>query len=126
MFVVGALLGLALGFPTAYALLRDNSAGDDTKQASLINESRHALENSKPDQALAALLEAERLNPKNETIQNNLCVALIQLQRYDAAIAACNAAIRLKDDFQLARNNLAWAKSARDRARATAAAPSKP
>jgi Flp pilus assembly protein TadD len=128
MFVVGALAGLALGFPTAYGLLRETSAvpttDEEARLASLISAGAQAL-NSDPDRALAQLLEAERLNPRNPTIQNNLCVALTALHHFDAAIVACNAAILLKDDFQLARNNLAWAKSTRDRAKATAAA-SKP
>jgi Flp pilus assembly protein TadD len=128
VFIVGVLAGLALGFPAAYALLRPTSAaaGEEAKVASLITQSRQALDSSKPDRALALMLEAGRLNPKSEIVQNNLCVALNELEHFDAAIVACNSALLLKDDFQLARNNLAWAKSARDRAKATAAAPSKP
>jgi predicted O-linked N-acetylglucosamine transferase (SPINDLY family) len=126
LFVVGALAGLALGFPAAYALLRPNTAAQTKKMAFLISDSQEALGSSKPERALALMLEAGRIDPESEVIQNNLCVALNLLEHFEAAIVACNAAIRLNDQFQLARNNLAWAKSARDRAKATAAAPSKP
>lgn len=130
MFVVGALAGLALGFPAAYALLRENSGaargGDDAKLGSLITESQQALSTSNPEHALAVLLQAVNLNPKNDAVQNNLCAALNELQHFDAAIVACTEAVLLKDDFELARNNLAWAKAARARAQATAAAPPQP
>ena len=40
---------------------------------------------------------------------NNIAAASASLHRYDEAIAAAQRAIALKPDFQLAKNNLAWA-----------------
>jgi Flp pilus assembly protein TadD len=130
IFIVGALAGLALGFPAAYALLGRNSAlttaGDDAKSGFLITDAQQALNTSNPDRALALLLEAAALSPKNEVVQNNLCATLNELHHFDAAVVACNAALRLNSDFELARNNLAWAKQSRERVKATAAAPAQP
>jgi Flp pilus assembly protein TadD len=129
MFVVGALVGLALGFPLAYALLPADSAvaraSGEAKSALLLTESQQALGSANPERALALLLEAAGLNPKNEIVQNNLCATLNELHHFDAAMVACTAAISLNEGFELARNNLAWAKAARDRAQAavTASAP---
>ena len=40
----------------------------------------------------------------------NLALGLAALGRWDEAIAAAREALRLRPDFQLARNNLAWAE----------------
>ena len=40
---------------------------------------------------------------------NNIAAAYNSMSRWDEGISACQEAIRLKPDFQLARNNLAWA-----------------
>jgi tetratricopeptide (TPR) repeat protein len=79
----------------------------------MIEQSRQALSAAQPERALSVLREAERVDPKNASIQNNLCVAFMGLGKHDEAIAACNAAIGLQPDFQLARNNLAWAQQER-------------
>ena len=130
MFVVGALAGFALGLPTAYALVRENSAaataGDYARAGQLITESQEALRASQPERALASLLEAARLHPQNEVVQNNLCAALNELHHFEAAIVACNSALSLNKDFVLAKNNLAWAQGASERAKVAAAAASKP
>jgi Flp pilus assembly protein TadD len=133
LFVAGALAGLALGVPTAYGLFRASSEqrvevpSKSTEVVHsallrLIPESQAALANDQPQRALDMLLEAERIDPKNAVVQNNLCVAYIGLGRHDAAIAACNAALLLDQSFQLARNNLAWAQSARTKAAQAASA----
>jgi tetratricopeptide (TPR) repeat protein len=137
MFVTGVLAGLALGIPAGSALSRvtasegaaaasQGAAMPSPELARLIGESQTRLNEKQPERALAALLAAERLDPKNELIQNNLCVAYMDLGRPDAAIAACKTAILLNGDFQLARNNLAWVQSTRDKASHAAAPPSAP
>jgi Flp pilus assembly protein TadD len=130
LFVVGALAGFALGAPVAYALLPADSAAataaDYAKAALLITDSQQALNTANPERALALLLEAVRISPKNEVVHNNLCATLNELHHFDAAIVACNSAILVNEDFELARNNLAWAKGQRDRAKTTAAAPARP
>jgi tetratricopeptide (TPR) repeat protein len=138
----GAVGGLAIGVPLGSALLGANTeqpvaavapapavvapaalaaVAADSKLTAMIEQSRQALNSAQPERALLVLREAERVDPKNPSIQNNLCVALIGLQRYDEAIAACNAAIGLQQDFQLARNNLAWAQAERTKAQNTSA-----
>lgn len=115
-FVAGGLLGVAIGVPGAYALSRDVQVPDapsleDHRLAWLISESVHDLSSAQPERALPMILAVQRIDPSNADNENNLCVAMIGLHRYVEAIDACEAALRLKDDFQLARNNLAWAKS---------------
>jgi 4-amino-4-deoxy-L-arabinose transferase-like glycosyltransferase len=55
--------------------------------------------------------EAVRLTPTDARAFNNLCVAYNGLHQWQAAIAACEQALKLQPDFQLARNNLDWARS---------------
>lgn len=147
----GAVGGLAIGVPVGSSLLGDNpeqpalaaarapaavapaalaAVANDGKLTAMIEQSRQALNSAQPEAAISVLREAERVDPKNATIQNNLCVALIGVQKYDEAIAACNAAIGLQPDFQLARNNLAWAQSVKAQSaspagKAEAATPAK-
>jgi tetratricopeptide (TPR) repeat protein len=49
--------------------------------------------------------------PQNAFAWNNLCSALNAQERYQEAIHAGEMALKYKADFQLAKNNLAWAKS---------------
>jgi tetratricopeptide (TPR) repeat protein len=123
----GALLGLAFGVPGGYALSQGPATAlptqvDELRLVSLINESRRALALEQPAYAVSLLRAAEALNPRNAALQNNLCAALNGLRRFDEAIAACRAALLLQPDFELARNNLAWAQA--ERAQAMASAPS--
>jgi Flp pilus assembly protein TadD len=131
-FIAGTLVGLAFGVPSGHALLRggDHSpspaalvpapprapAPHEVSVVALIDEGRQALRNGKPERALATALEAERLDPNDANVKNNLCAYLGELHRYDEAIAACNAALRLQPGFQLARNNLAWMQAERSKA----------
>ncbi len=52
-----------------------------------------------------------KLNANNPYAYNNICSAYNKLKEWDKAIAACDKAITLKPDFQLAKNNKAWAES---------------
>jgi tetratricopeptide (TPR) repeat protein len=136
-FAAGALVGVALGVPSGYALLVVGDHSDvpragvsvparalpsvQSSVASLIEEGRHARRNGQPEQALAAALQAERLSPNDANIKNNVCAYLGELRRYDQAIVACSAALRLQPDLQLARNNLNWVQAERVRAGAPSA-----
>jgi|GEM_PF-3232024 len=128
--VAGALLGLAFGFPGAYALFHSLNEDPvrkarelvDVQVSRLLSQSDQALKSGQPQRAILLLSDAQRIDSKNESIQNNLCVAYTGLGRYDDAIAACNFALLLRADFQLARNNLAWAQSERARTQTTASA----
>jgi tetratricopeptide (TPR) repeat protein len=132
-FIAGSLVGLAFGVPSGHALLR--GGGDESPSAvlvpvppravaphegsvaSLIDEGRQALRNGQPERALATTLQAERLDPNDANVKNNLCAYLGELHRYDEAVAACNAALRLQPGFKLARNNLEWVQAERSKAR---------
>ena len=41
---------------------------------------------------------------------NNIAAGYLAMQRWDEAIAAAQKAVAMQPDFQLAKNNLAWAK----------------
>ena len=53
--------------------------------------------------------EALKIAPGDAGAYNNLCTAFGGLRQWTQAVAACREAMRLKPDFQLARNNLEWA-----------------
>lgn len=59
-----------------------------------------------PD-ALRELLLAEKLDPKNEMVQNNLGLAYFFRERYDLAAQHLHRAIELNPSFTEARNNYA-------------------
>jgi hypothetical protein len=122
VFAAGLLLGALIAVPLAYLLpARESASLPEVRIQSLLDQSQKALADAHPEQSLAALIEARRLAPANEAVQNNLCVAFTLLHRFDEAMAACDAALRVKPDFQLALNNRAWATA--ERAKAAAAAP---
>ena len=70
-------------------------------------------------EAVVAANAALVANPNSADAYNNLAVAYMGLNRIDEAIAAARDAIRLRPDYQLARNNLAWFE--REKAAAQAA-----
>jgi len=53
---------------------------------------------------------ALKLNRKSADAYNNICSAYNNLKKWNEAIGACQQALKLKSDFQLAKNNLAFAK----------------
>jgi tetratricopeptide (TPR) repeat protein len=61
--------------------------------------------------SLTAARHAVALDPKLAEGWNNIAAADASLHRWDDAMAAAQKAIALKPDFQLAKNNLAWAAS---------------
>lgn len=134
-FVAGGLAGLAAGIPLAYALFRASpdsfaavtvfgAQAEDPKVTAVVTASHEALVAGKPEQALELINAAKHTAPRSAPLQNNLCVALIRLGRYDDAIAACNTALTVDPHFQLARNNLSWAEQERAKRRAASASVS--
>jgi len=61
-------------------------------------------------ESIAASRAALALRPSYAEAWNNICAAYNKLGRYDNAGAACEEALRLKSDFQLARSNLQYAR----------------
>jgi len=57
--------------------------------------------------------KAIALKPNGPGAYNNICSACIHLKKYDEAIKSCNKAIELLPDYQLAKNNLDWAKNSK-------------
>ena len=55
--------------------------------------------------------EALKIAPDDASAYNNLCTAFGGLKQWTQAVIACREALRLKPDFQLARNNLDWVQS---------------
>jgi len=55
-----------------------------------------------------------KLKPDYSLAYNNICAALNNLGRYEEGIKACQEALRIDPDFQLAKGNLNWALSAKE------------
>lgn len=55
--------------------------------------------------ALRELLIAERLDPKNEVIQNNLALAYFMRERYELALQHLQKALEINPQYTEARNN---------------------
>jgi Flp pilus assembly protein TadD len=128
--------GLALGIPAGHALLRDRAESvlvaaraepllpsdpPQSRASALVEEGRRALRGGQVERALELAREAERLEPDNANIKNNVCAYLGKLRRFDEAVSACQGALELQPDFMLARNNLTWVRS--ERAKGGASSP---
>ena len=76
-----------------------------------INRSLLQYRQGQHEQAIASAKHALQLDPNSAEAWNNIAAGNAGLHRWDEAIAAADRAIALKPDFQLARNNRAWAVS---------------
>ncbi len=61
--------------------------------------------------SIAMSQRALTIGGESAVVYNNMGAAYCELGRWAEAITALNAALRLKPDFALARNNLAWAQA---------------
>jgi Flp pilus assembly protein TadD len=59
---------------------------------------------------IAACRAALDLRPNYAEAWNNICASYNKLGRYEEAAAACEQALRYKSDFELAHNNLQYAR----------------
>jgi tetratricopeptide (TPR) repeat protein len=59
---------------------------------------------------IAACRAALELRPNYADAWNNICAGYNKLGRYEEAAAACEQALRYKSDFELAHNNLQYAR----------------
>lgn len=127
----GVLIGAALAVPIAYALLR---LSPDTPPAppkgrsaaaldALLDAGLRSLSRKDAEGALLVFRAAEIFYPRNAPVQNDICVALNELRRYEQAVKACEKALAIDPIFSLARNNLAWAREQRAKARSAGATP---
>jgi len=64
-----------------------------------------------PWQCIAMARMALAILPTSAEAYNNIAAAYEDLGMWEEAVQAAKEAIRLKPDFQLAKNNLAWSES---------------
>lgn len=99
----------------AEALAHDHQPAEretpPTTFATLLTRSLTLYQEKDYPASLQAATAAAKLDPNSAEAWNNIAAADASLQRWDAAIAAAQKAVALKPDFQLAKNNLAWALS---------------
>lgn len=84
------------------------AAKSNPTPANQINLSQAYINANKPGRAVPVLQMALATDPKNEIAWNNLCVAHTLLQDYMPAMDACNHALQIDPNYQLAKNNLKW------------------
>jgi tetratricopeptide (TPR) repeat protein len=124
-FVVTELADLAdiMGAPGAGPVLPRHFETLIANQAkALLNESMTLYDQRRYAEALDAARGAVSLDPTFAEGYNNMAVGFAGLAMWDEAIAAAEEAVRLKSDFQLARNNLAWVRQERAKAGASTSA----
>jgi protein O-mannosyl-transferase len=102
------------GWPEPRRLLDTVRAADTPER--LVNESLAHYRAHRYREAVAAARRAVTLKPGSPEAYNNIGAALNEMGLWDEAIVNLNVALRLRPDFQLARNNLAWAERQRKRA----------
>ena len=76
----------------------------------LIDESLVLYRSGDFRQSIVLAQAALEVDPSSAEAWNNVAAAHAALHEWDQAIAAAQKAIALKPDFQLAKNNLAWAR----------------
>jgi tetratricopeptide (TPR) repeat protein len=72
---------------------------------------------NQPGRAIPLLVTMLADDKNNADAWNNLCVAHAMQMSYNLAVDDCNHALHLNPQFQLASNNLKWAKDGIDQAR---------
>jgi protein O-mannosyl-transferase len=105
---------LSLGnAPAAQALANDSAITHSPAQSSdyWLNVSLGEYQKKNYQASIDAAHRALQFNPTSVLAYNNLGAAYAALSRWDLAIQNDQQALRLKPDFQLAQNNLAWALS---------------
>ena len=83
----------------------------------LIGESLVLYRSGDFRQSIVVAQTALEVNPSSAEAWNNVAAAHAALHEWGPAIVAAKKALALKPDFQLAKNNLAWARSRRATAR---------
>jgi tetratricopeptide (TPR) repeat protein len=81
-----------------------------------INLSVAYINGNLPVRAIPILDSIVAEDGKNAIAWNDLCVAHTMQMDLNVAIEDCNTAIRIAPDFQLARNNLKWARDENQKA----------
>lgn len=84
----------------------------------LLNQSLEQYRTGQFQASIASARAALKQNPRSAEAWNNIAAGYASLRQWDDAITAAQHAVALKPDFQLAKNNLAWARSEKEKARA--------
>ena len=86
------------------------TAENDSKNMNLVLNLTEKLYSSKRyDEAISYCEKAIAFESKNKYIYNNLCACYNQKGEWLKAKSACEKALILDPNFQLAKNNLNWA-----------------
>jgi tetratricopeptide (TPR) repeat protein len=126
LFFLGACLLLAscnkskedqlktmLGLPQNQAGEKLDPVANAEKNPSFDNEIAAGLSLSqagKSDKALVYFQRALKKNPTSSLANNNVCAEYNALHNWNAAISHCEKALQATPDFQLAKNNLKFAR----------------
>ncbi|HXI11550.1 MAG TPA: tetratricopeptide repeat protein [Thermoanaerobaculia bacterium] len=86
-------------------------AAEDPGYVALVNSSLDLYKRGQFAESISAAKRALRINPQGGRAYNNICAAYAAQRMWDEAIEACNAALAIDPAFELAKNNLAWAKA---------------
>jgi len=99
-----------------YALSKkDTSIDPKIKMQSFLNLSFAFYNAGNQEKTIEFANKVLAIDQNNIVAYNNLCVAYIQLKEFDKAIVAAETALKIAPDFALAKNNLAWAKSQKNK-----------
>lgn len=108
-YVLAGLLVLLVYPATQWLLRRSGPTVAEAEVARLrLQDSFRHYQAGRHAEAVDAARAAIAADPGSADAYNNLAVASQALGNTDAAIQAATEALRLRPDFQLARNNLAW------------------
>lgn len=82
------------------------SPQDKKKAAASINLGEAYMGGGNYTAALGELLKAEKLNPNDPILHNDLGLVYMAKEKYDLAVVHFEKAVQLKPDYSLAKNNL--------------------
>lgn len=74
----------------------------------ILEQAQLYMDKNQPQKALSLLESAVFINPSHPHIFNNLCAFYGIEKKYHLGIHACESALAIDPNFQLARNNLLW------------------
>lgn len=121
-----AILAVLVIYPTARWVMgrSSGSAAPNEAAAAQLKISATEYQAGRYDEAAKAAKAAVAADPNSADAYNNLAVSLMALKQTDAAIEAVTQALRIRPDYQLAKNNLAWFQG--ERAKGGGATPGVP
>jgi Tfp pilus assembly protein PilF len=82
------------------------SPQDKKRAAAAINLGEAYMGGNNYTAALGELLKAEKLNPNDPILHNDLGLVYMAKEKFDLAVVHFEKAVRLKPDYSLAKNNL--------------------